>query len=460
MTELYSFSATELARLLKSKQISPVDIIQSTFDRIKQVDSSVNAYITTLEEIALRQATLAETEIMNGLYKGPLHGIPIGIKDNYETKGIPTTAGSKIKENYIPDQTATSVEKLLCAGGIMTGKLNMHEFGGGLTNTNIHYGHTRNPWNLQHTPGGSSGGSAAALAAGLATLTTGTDTFGSIRVPASMCGVYGLKPTYGLVSTKGVTPLAWSLDHAGPMARSVSDLALMLQVMAGYDPQDPASIKAPVPHYKEYLRKGIKGIKIGVPTSYLEGLDEDVSFLFNSALHTLQQLGATITEVKIEELSLSSFANYVITTGEAATYHYEKLQQNFEDYAPDVRIFFETGVLTNTPQYVRAQQARRALTEAFQSVFDEVDLLLGPTVPIITPAFAEEMVKQNLEITKRSMPFTAPPNLTGTPSLAVPMGVARNGVPVGMQFIGNHLSEKLLFQVGSSWEETNPLDKK
>ena len=344
-------------------------------------------------------------------------------------------------------------------GKVMLGKLNMHEFGGGITNTNPVYGNVRNPWKVNYSPGGSSGGSGAALAAGLATLATGTDTFGSIRVPASMCGVYGLKPTYGLVSTKGVAPLAWSLDHAGPMARSVSDLALMLNVMAGYDPKDPGSIKARIPDYTENLNKGINGLKIGVPSYYMQGLDRDVEILFKDAVKTLETMGATVVDVDIPELSMSAFAGYVITIGEASTYHYEWLQTRSEEYADDVRIFFKTGVLTNSPHYVRSQQVRRVLTEALKKTYEDVDVLIGPTIPITTPAFQKNWVEQNLEVTRRGMPFTSPPNLTGAPSLSVPIGLCSEGLPVGMQLIGNHFTEKRLLQVGSEWEKVSPLSR-
>lgn len=426
--------------------------------RIEQVDPAINAYITPLYDVAIMQAKHAEEEIRKGLYKGPLHGIPLGIKDNYYTKGIRTTAGSKLLADFLPNETATSVKKLLANGAIMLGKLNMHEFGGGLTNTNPTYGNTRNPWNIKYSPGGSSGGSGAALAAGLATITTGTDTFGSIRVPAAMCGVYGLKPTYGLVSTTGVVPLAWSLDHAGPMARSVSDLAMMLETMAGYDPEDPASIKARIPDYSKHLTKGIKGIKIGIPSFFLKGLDRDVEKLFLQAIQRLEELGANTKEIHIPELAMSTFSGYVITTGEAGAFQEEWLQKKSQEYAADVRIFFQSGFLTNTPQYVSSQQARRVLVKAFKQAFMDVDILLGPTVPISTPPFQENFIEQNIEIIFRCMPFTAPANLTGAPSLNVPMGLGSNGLPLGMQLIGNHFSEKVLLQVGSTWEKTNPLE--
>ncbi|OLS38729.1 glutamyl-tRNA amidotransferase [Alkalihalophilus pseudofirmus] len=460
MTELTSLTASKLGPLIKEKQVSPVELMEETFERINKLDSTLNAYITLLPDYALEKAQQAEKDIMRGLYKGPLHGIPIGIKDNYYTKGITTTVGSKIFQDYIPDSTATAVEKLLCAGGIMTGKLNMHEFGGGLTNTNHTYGNARNPWNVNYMPGGSSGGSGAALAAGLATLATGTDTFGSIRVPASMCGLYGLKPTYGLVSTEGVAPLSWSMDHAGPMARSIDDLALMLQYMAGYDPEDPGSIKAPIPDYKKGYGRGIKGLKIGVPTYFMEGLDADVEEMFNKAIATLQQMGAEILYLTIPSLTMSSYAAYLIVPAEASAYHYENLQQKPRQFETDVRVFFETGVVMSGAQYVRSQQIRRKMTEALKAAFEKVDLLIGPTIPIAPQPFHPNWVQQNLEIIERCMPFTSPANLTGIPSLNVPMGLSEDGLPLGMQLMGNHLTENLLLQVGREWEKTDPLIEK
>ncbi|KKE79752.1 Asp-tRNA(Asn)/Glu-tRNA(Gln) amidotransferase GatCAB subunit A [Bacilli bacterium] len=456
MTDLGFFTASDLAPLIKAKQLSPVELTKHILNRIDTIDPTIHSYITPLHELALKQAGKAENEIMYGRYKGPLHGIPIGIKDNFDTKGIRTTAGSKLFVDFIPDKTATTVEKLLAAGGIMLGKLNMHELALGSTGTNQTFGTTRNPWNIEYMPGGSSGGSSAALAAGLATLATGTDTFGSIRLPAAMCGIYGLKPTYGLVSTYGVIPSAWSLDHAGPMARSVSDLALMLDVMAGFDADDPASLHVPIPNYTEDLNKGMRGVKIGIPKYYLEGLESDVEKLFKNAITTLKGLGAELIEIEIPELSMATFSGYVTVSGEASTFHYEWLQTHVEDYGADNRIFLLSGTLTNTPQYVKAQQARRKMVEAFHNAFKDIDILLGPTIPITTPAFAQNWVDQNLEVIRRCLPFTVPVNLTGLPSLAVPMGFDQKGLPVGMQFIGNHLSEKQLLQVGYAWERINP----
>ncbi|QDI90796.1 Asp-tRNA(Asn)/Glu-tRNA(Gln) amidotransferase GatCAB subunit A [Salicibibacter halophilus] len=457
MTELHTKTASELAPFIKDKQLSPVELTEAIMKQVEKENPSINAYITLLPEVAREQAKHAEKQMMQGLYRGPLHGIPIGIKDNMYTKGIPTTAGSKLLHDFLPHENATSVDKLLAAGCIMIGKLNMHEFGGGLTNTNQFYGNARNPWDLNHTPGGSSGGSSAAISAGLATLATGTDTFGSIREPAAMAGIYGLKPTYGLVSSHGVVPLAPSMDHIGPMARSVPDLALMLQHMAGPDPRDPANIHAPIPNYSDSLTKGIEGIKIAVPGYFLKGLDSDIEFLFKNALEQMENMGAKIIDMDIPELELSSYAAYQTVTGEAGNTFYEKLKTNPEVFNDDVRIFFTSGLATNTNHYVRSQQARRRLVTAFKKTFEDVDIVAAPTVPITAPAFQTAWIEQNLDIIERCMPFTAPANLTGLPSLSVPIGLSSEMLPAGMQFMGDHLTERLLFQVGNSWESINPL---
>ncbi|AXF55616.1 amidase [Salicibibacter kimchii] len=420
-------------------------------------DPMVNAYITLLPEWAREQAKHAEKQIMQGLYRGPMHGIPIGIKDNMYTNGIRTTAGSKLLRDFVPDENATSVDKLLAAGGITVGKLNTHEFGAGSTNTNQYYGNARNPWNLNYSPGGSSGGSSAALSAGLATLATGTDTWGSIRIPATMCGIYGLKPTYGLVSAHGVVPLTPSLDHIGPMARSVPDLALMLQHMVGPDPRDPASIKAPIPNYSENLTKGIQGITVGVPSYYLKGLDPDVEYLFKNALDEMVNMGATIKDIDIPELDMAAYAGYLTAFSEPANVYFDELKTTPEDFNDDVRILFNSGLITHTNQYLKSQQARRRLVTAFKNTFEDVDVIAAPTIPITAPSFQPEWIKQNLEVIERCLPFTVPLNLTGLPSLSVPIGLSSEMLPAGMQIMGNHLTEKLLLQVGNAWESIDPL---
>lgn len=460
MTDLAYYTASELAPLIEGKKLSPVELTETILKRMEKLEPTVNSYITPLNELALQQAKCAEKEIMNNFYRGPLHGIPIGIKDNQHTRGIRTTVGSKMLDDFYPDINATVVEKLLGFGGVMTGKMNCSEFAIGPSNINPFYGSARNPWNPGHVTGGSSGGSAAALAAGLTTLATGSDTYGSIRNPASMCGVYGLKPTYGLVSTHGITPTARSLDHVGPMARSVSDLALMMNHMVGHDANDPGSIKANVPDYVKGLNKGVKGLRIGIPGFFLKGLDPEVQHSFKKATRKLEELGATVMEVNIPELDMATYAGYVIVMGEGASYHHGMLQANPKGFGPDDRIQLEAGTLITATQYMESQQIRRALVKALKKVFSEVDVLAGPSLPIPAPQFESNWVEQNLDLTERTMPFTVPANLAAIPSLSIPIGLSPDGLPIGMQLMGNHLSEKLLLRVGYAWECTDPLDGK
>jgi len=460
LTELAYFTASELAPLIEGKQLSPVELTETVLKRMEMLEPKINAYITPLYELALQQAQSAEKEIMNNFYRGQLHGIPISIKDNFHTRGIRTTVGAKMLCNFFPEINATMIEKLLGVGGVMMGKLNCDAFAIGATNVNPFYGSPRNPWNLEHVTGGSSGGSAAGLAAGLTILATGTDTYGSIRNPASMCGVYGLKPTYGLVGKYGVTPTAWSMDHVGPMARSVPDLALMLNHMAGYDANDPASIKADVPNYLKNLNTSIEGLRIGIPSYFLQGLDPEVEQTIRKATQKLEAMGTKVMEVDIPELDMTTYAGYIIVMGEAASYHRGMLQANPEGFRTDNRIQLEAGTLTTTPQYMESQQIRRTLVKAFKKVFSEVDVLAGPSIPITAPRFETNWVEENLETTKRCMPFTVPANLAAIPSLSVPIGLSSESLPIGMQFMGNHLSEKLLLQVGYAWECTDPLDEK
>lgn len=460
MTDLTFLTATELAPKIKNKEISPVDLVKQTLNRIERVDSSLNTYITVLNDLALKQAEDAEQEIMNGNYKGPLHGIPVGIKDNYKTKGVKSTAGAKVFNDYIPDETAPTVQNLTNAGAITLGKQNMHEIGSGLTGYNPHFGKTLNPWNTDYIPGGSSNGGSAALAAGLTTLATGTDTFGSIRVPSSMSGVYGLKPTKGLLSTNGLIPGAWSLDHPGPMARSVSDLAIMLEGMAGYVPSDPTSLDIPIPNYKKELKEDIKGLKIGIPTYYLNNLEAEIEDLFNKAVNKLKDLGAEVKEVEIPELNLVKFAGFSTISSESSAFNYDEVKAKPEDFGQDSRVLYLTGSLVSGQQYNKAQQARRKIAEGYTRVFEDVDLLLGPTSPITTPKYQNDWAAQSSELLNKVSPHTSPANLTGIPSLAVPMGRDANGLPAGMLFFGNHLAEQTVLNAGYAWEQTDPLGVK
>lgn len=308
----------QLSELLRKKEVSPVEATEAVLSRIEQVDERVHAYITVTREDARRMAQEAEKAILSGNYLGPLHGVPISLKDNLSTRGVQTTAGSKILQGYVPNYDATLVERLKAAGAVILGKVNMHEFAYGATTNNPHYGPTHNPWDIERIPGGSSGGSAAAVAASLCIASIGTDTGGSIRIPSSLCGVVGLKQTYGRVSRHGVIPLSWSLDHAGPITKNVEDAAWILQAIAGVDPKDPTTRDLPVPDYAAALRGGIQGIRCVVPRDYVyERLDKEVEEAFRSALCALAGLGARVEEISLPRLAHAPAVELAIILAES-----------------------------------------------------------------------------------------------------------------------------------------------
>lgn len=459
MTNFTYMNAADLAPMIKSGEVTPTELTKHFLGRIKEKDGTINAFITVLEDDALKQAKKAEEEIANGNYKGPLHGMPIGIKDTYQTKGVLSTSGSALFEDYIPEESSTVVIKLLEeSGAIMVGKLNMHSLGPGSAGFNPTFGDTRNPWNTDHITGGSSSGSGAALAAGMVPVVTGTDMWGSLRVPAAMTGVYGFKPTAGLSSATANIPTSATLDQTGAMARSVMDLALLLNSIAGYDPQDPTSVNVSIPDYTTDLDGGIQGMRIGIPSYYRKDLDPDVERLFDDSVEKLKRLGAEITELDIPELEMAKFAGLVTALSESGANYLSSLRNEPEKHAQDVRALLMAGSVVTGTQYVRAQQARRMLAQAFGEAFEEVDVLLGPTIPICTPAFEKDWAGQALDVVEKVLPFTVPANLTGVPALSVPMGLDSQGLPAGMQFFGKNFTEKQLLKVAKAWEGTEPLE--
>lgn len=456
MTALYYATISELAGKIKNKEISPVELTKLTFDRIEQVDDKLCSYITVMRGEALAAAEEAERQVMSGQYRGHLHGIPIALKDLLYTKDVRTTAGSKLLEHYIPTYDATVVTKLNNAGAIITGKLNMHEFAFGATNRNEHYGHTRNPWDVTRMTGGSSGGSGAAVAAGLCFASLGSDTGGSIRTPAALSGIYGLKPTYGRVSKYGAIPLAWSLDHIGPMTRSVADLALVLQVIAGYDPNDPTTVQQAVPEYRQGLEEGVKGLRVGVPTHYFfENVEEEVEQSVRAAIQQLEKLGADLVEITIPELDLAVYSELITIRSEAAAYHHETLQKNDDLYGSDVAISLKAGELVTAVDYVRAQQARRKLQASILNVFQKVDVIAAPTLTMTAPevqASFKFINGENRAVSAEFVRLAAPANLTGIPSLSMPTGFSSEGLPIGMQLMGKSFSEHTLLKTAAALE--------
>ena len=447
----------EINERLRRKELSPVELTRQTLDRINQVQSTLNAYITVTEDLALEQARRAEREIREGRDRGPLHGIPFAAKDLFYTRGIRTTVGSKILRDFIPDYDAAVIEKLREAGAVLIGKTGLHEWAYGITSNNPHFGAIHNPWDTTRIPGGSSGGSTAALAAGLCTFSLGSDTGGSIRIPASFCGVVGLKPTFGRVSRWGMFPLGYSLDHAGPFAYTVEDAALVYQAIAGHDARDETTIEQSVslPAFAEDPQLEHK--KIGVPRSfYYENLDPEVDQAVNKALVVLGELGAELTPIDVPDMEEFNSVGKLILAAEATSVHSNRLQERREDFGDDVRALLEHGETVLAIAYLDAQRRRRELVRDFNRLFDQVDLIASPTAPIAAPKIGEGTVSiggSTVEVRLAVTRLVRAVNLGGWPTLSVPCGFTSHGLPIGLQLIGNRLEEKGLLEVGHAYQQ-------
>ncbi len=459
-TELCYLTIHEAGPLLKSRKLSPVELTRAFLSRIEQLDKTLNAYITVLPEQALAAARAAEAEILRGDYRGPLHGIPIALKDLYDTQGVRTTASSRVMANRIPSEDATTTARLAAAGSILLGKLAMHEFALGGPDPTCGFPLARNPWNLDHIPGGSSSGSGAAVAAGLCMGSLGSCTGGSIRGPAAYCSIVGLKATYGRVSRYGVVPLSWTLDHCGPMTWTVEDTALMLQAIAGFDPKDPTSSRAPVPDYSAALVEDIAGVTIGVPRHFFfaddPAINRETLEIVDTALRTLQELGARVVEVTVPTLKYAGAAQPVIMLSEAFAYHARKLRSKPKEFGDMVRARFRMGGLFTAGEYVQAQRVRHVLKREFAAALQQVDLIASPTMSNPAPAF------NNVDVmtTARMPSFTGPYNLTGMPAISVPCGFTNAGLPVGLQLAGKPFDEPTVLRAAYTYQQRMRLFEK
>jgi aspartyl-tRNA(Asn)/glutamyl-tRNA(Gln) amidotransferase subunit A len=444
-----------VAPLLRERRLSPVELTDAYLDRIQRLDPSLNTYIRVMPDQARAAARQAEREIADGGWRGPLHGVPIGIKDLFDVAGVPTTMGSSILRDNVPDADATVVSRLKAAGAVILGKQNLHEFAFGITSENPHFGAVHNPWSLDRVPGGSSGGTAAAVAAGLCAGGLGSDTGASIRAPASFCGVIGLKPTYGRVSRAGALPLAWSLDHAGPLARSVADCAILLQAIAGHDARDPASAMEAVPDFSADLARGAAGLRVGVPREYFfEIVEPDVERLVRDAIATLEQLGARVEEVSLPHVGHAQVAGNVIMSSEAAAWHTTWLRERPHDYGPDVLQRIRGGLLVRATEYLHSQQMRTLIQQDFAQAFERVDVVVGPTVPLVAPPIGRTLEPGGpLNVPPRLVAnrTTVPCNLTGMPAISVPCGFS-DGLPVGLQIMGPAFAEPLVLRAAAAYE--------
>ncbi len=446
----------ELARTLEEGSLSPVEVAEAILRRIEERDGELNAFVTVTAEVALEDARRAEAEIRAGRYRGPLHGVPIGLKDLIETRGIRTTMGSAFFEDHIPVRDAAVVELLKDAGAVVVGKTNTHEFAFGPIGDRSFFGPTRNPHDLTRVPGGSSAGSGAAVAAGLVYGALGTDSGGSIRIPAALCGAVGMKPTFGRVSKHGVFPLSWVLDHVGPLSRTVEDNALLMTVLACYDPKDPYSVDIGPEDFTRDLARGVEGGVVSVPAGfYYEHVEPGVEELVSTVIRRFEELGVEAREVEIPGLQEALSAQRLVLASEAHAVHRERLDREPEKFDDEVRQRLLEGAEPRAYEYAEAQQTRLRSIRAFRKALEDVCVILTPTVPITATEIGQRKVDiDGYEETVRSAltRFTGPTNLNGLPSLSVPCGSTASGLPAGIQLIGRPLDEATLYRYGHALE--------
>jgi len=435
-------TAAEASAAVRASTISPTELTRACLARIHKLNPAINAFITVTETEALAQAREREAELAQGKWRGPLHGIPIALKDLIDTAGTRTTAASAVFADRVPSLDAEVVRRLRNAGAILLGKLNLHEFAYGGTSSVTHFGPVRNPWNLEFSPGGSSGGSGAAVATGMCFGAVGTDTAASIRMPASCCGVVGMKPTYGRVSTRGVIPLSWSLDHVGPMCRTVEDTALMLEAMAGFDPADPTTINAPVPRYREALRESPSNLRIGLPRKmYWEDLDPEVENITREALRVLDGLTAGL-----EEMQLPAVDNLTIAEAEAYAFHEPFLAEASHLYSPPIRERLLEGAKVTAAAYIGARREMERWRREIGGVFADVDLIVTPTLPV-KPVTVGTV--SDLSLIRNTNAF----DVFGLPTISVPCGFSTEGLPIGLQITGRYLDETTVFLLAHAYEQ-------
>ncbi|MEU6912543.1 amidase [Streptomyces olindensis] len=452
----YELSLARAADAIRARTLSPVELVDSVLDRVEKVDPRLEAYVTVTAEQARRAAREAERDVAAGRLHGPLHGIPMALKDLIDVAGEATTASSRVRADHRAQSDSTVAARLSAAGSVLVGKTHTHEFAYGLTTPQ-----TANAWNRDRVAGGSSGGSAVAVAAGAATFALGTDTGGSIRVPSALNGVVGLKPTYGLVSRHGVTSLSWSLDHVGPITRTVEDAALVLTALAGHDPRDPASVAASGPAYRPGDATELTGLRIGVPrTYYFDHVAPEVESAVRRATAELESLGARLVEVEIPMTRYIQATQWGLMVPEATAYHEHTLRTVPELYQADVRVLLEAGALMPAGDYLRAQRSRTLMQRAWGRLLEEVDVIAAPTVPATAVKAGDETITWpdgTVEgVADAYVRLSAPANITGVPSLSVPVGHDTAGLPIGMQLLGRPFGEPVLLRVGHAYEKTRP----
>jgi aspartyl-tRNA(Asn)/glutamyl-tRNA(Gln) amidotransferase subunit A len=462
-TELLTMTIAELAPHIRARQVSPVELTEAALAQAERLQPSLGSFITILHDTARQQAREQETALMRGEYRGPLHGIPIGIKDNIATAGIRTTVGSQVLADNVPTEDAEVVRRCKDAGAIILGKENLEEFAAGPTSNNPHYGAVHNPWKLDCVPGGSSGGSGANVAACVTFASLGTDLGGSVRLPGTFCGVVGLKQTFGRVSQRGLLVTSFNGDHIGPLTRSVRDSALMLQVIAGYDPLEPSTVPVPVADYTAQLGQAVRGLKMGMPTQhYFELLDPEVETVVRQAIAALEGLGVELREVS---LPMMQYVGILRITGmaDSVVTHEPFLATHRQNYGPDVLYRTLAGQFVLARDYAKAMKVQRLIKEEHARVLQEVDILVTPTAPVPAPPIGAQTVTLGGTAHRVRGPGsgvisknTSPSNATGLPAITVPCGFSAARLPIGLQLIGRPFEEALLFQVAHAYEAVSP----
>jgi aspartyl-tRNA(Asn)/glutamyl-tRNA(Gln) amidotransferase subunit A len=459
-TDLLSLGIVDLATKLEKRELSPLELLEHYLSRIDQVNPKLNAFVAVSADDARRAAKAAGDEIRSGRYKGPLHGIPLGIKDIIDTSGIRTTYGSAIFRNNIPEKDATVVSRLKEAGAIILGKTNTHEFAFGVTMENLHYGTTRNPWATNRIPGGSSGGSAAAVAACMCCAAVGTDTGGSVRIPSAFCGVVGLKPTYGRVSTAGVFALAIGMDHVGLIARSVVDIALMLQTIAGFDLADPRSLMTAVPDFYENIGDSVEGAKVAIsPDLIPKVMDPQVESAYKKATSKIESLGGEILERSFKASDLIERVSTTLLLAEAAAQHAELLEKSSDRYGANVIDRFRAGQKIKANEYIRALREKEVIYREIEILFKDADFLLTPSVQILPPKIGEKKIMvgtQEMGIIPCCARFTRLANITGIPAIVLPFGYSADGLPLSIQLMTPRLYETGLLRFAHALETATP----
>jgi aspartyl-tRNA(Asn)/glutamyl-tRNA(Gln) amidotransferase subunit A len=454
--DLTKLSLREAADLIRKEKISPVELTKACLARIDRVNPALNAFITIMGESALAQAREAEAEVLRGKWRGPLHGVPIALKDLFDTAGVRTTGGSAVFKDRIPTEDAEVVRRLKAAGAVLLGKTNMHEFAFGGTSIVSYFGAVHNPRETSHIAGGSSGGSAAALAADLCYGALGSDTAGSVRLPASICGIVGLKPTYGLVSIRGVIPLSWSLDHVGPMARTVADTALLLQVIAGYDEKDTTSEAINIPDYAQALGAKVSSLRIGAPREFFfADLDPEIDASMKEALSVLAKLTAGIRDVALPANNMENLRD-VVRAAEAYAYHREYVTKTPELYQQLTLKRIQAGANVTTPAYIQGRRDLAQVRRTAAKWLESVDVLVTPTIPIPPAAISDPHADDILPEVRNTSPF----DVNGWPAISLPCGFTSQGLPIGLQIIGPHGGESVVFQLAHAFEQATDWHKR